>query len=478
MKPLTHPTMANGAPFSLVLPLASLQRLRDYCPTQPNCHVLAHGALALQCAGLSTQALVGPLRTTPLADSWTPPDPLQGPREGVCLVALTTSPTQWPPPTLPSAENWLLNHAPAWRLTCRVLRPALALLWMAQDGAGFLGWRSPTGQWSAMAWLDLPGSGMKRVRMGPPDTAGLPHARSLHLPVPTEEKTNPDTDRYSRPRVALGVPVLHTLQTRTTVFIGLGRTGSPLVHSAVRLGMPLLGIDPDVVEAHNLDGDFSPLHEGWPKAAALRKQLTPLARPGASPDLRCLDVANPAAGALIAACDGAIVTNVNNSRSLLWADAWAKALNKVHIIVTSGLSGSGGLAEAEIRVLLPGQGCVVCSGGLVEPMDMVRASLSEPHSPRAGRFKEVRTGSLRSWSVLAGHHALRALEQVAAGRVRHSLLLRLTEQEDGGLRVEERWVLRPVGQPSCPMCQTLQGAGVRAVTVARLRRVMEVIAVG
>lgn len=470
---LAHPSVAdNSAPASLVLPLASLQRLWHDHGSYNNGPLLAHGPLALQSAGLSTQVLVGPLRITPLADSWTPPDPQQGPREGICLIALSPSIAQLLPPTLPAAETWLLNHAPAWRLTCRALRPALALLWMSQDGAGFLGWRSPIGQWSAIAWLDLPGSGMKRVRMWPLDTTGLPPAPSLQplrqLPTPTDEQIHPDTDRYSRQRVALGAPVLNTLQTRTTVFIGLGRTGSPLVHSAVRLGMPVLGIDPDVLEAHNLDGDFSPLHEGWTKAAALRKQLTPLARPGANPDLRCLDVASPAAGVLIAACDGAIVTSVDNSRALLWADAWAKALNKVHIIVASGLSGPGGLAEAEIRVLLPSEGCVLCSGGLAEPTDQARESLLRGHAPRAGSFEDERPGSLRSWSVLAGHHALRALEQVAAGRVRHSLFRRLTEQTDGGLRVEELAVHRPAVAPNCTLCRLLRGAGTQQVNIERL----------
>jgi hypothetical protein len=480
MKPLANrpsalipPSVAvPGAPSSLVLPLVSLQRLWHDHGSLTTGPLLAHGLLTLQSAGLSTQALVGPLRTTPLADAWTPPDPLQSPREGICLIALSPISAQHPPPTLPAAENWLLNHAPAWRLTCRALRPALTLLWMSQDGAGFLGWRSPTGLWSAMAWLELPGSGMKRVRLGPIVATSLKAPVSPPLPAPREAQDNPDADRYSRQRVALGAPVLNTLQTRTTVFIGLGRTGSPLVHSAVRLGMPMLGIDPDVVEAHNLDGDFSPLHEGWTKASALRKQLTPLARPGASPDLRCLDVASPAAGALIAACDGAIVTSVDNSRALLWADAWAKALNKVHIIVASGLSSPGGLAEAEVRVLLPGEGCVLCAGGLAEPLDLVRENLSKTHAPRDGSFEAERPGSLRSWSVLAGHQALRALEQVAAGRVRHSLFRRLTEQEDGGLRVEDRAVWRPMGMPDCAMCRTLQGAGLRGVTEERLQRVL------
>lgn len=428
------------------------------------------------------------MRTSPLSDSWTPPDPMQGPREGVCLVVIAPSSNREAAPTLPTAEDWLQHHTPAWRLVSRALRPALALFWMSADGRGFLGWRTPFGDWSVIAWLELPGSGLRRVSMD--EGASTWRVPSALLPSPgitgdglpparnTTDSSDPDQDhnldRYSRQRLALGAPVLHTLQYRSTVVIGLGRTGSPLVHSAVRLGMPVLGLDPDVIELHNLDGEFSPLHEGWTKAAALRNQLTPLARPGAAPDLRALDVASPAAGALIAATDGAIVTCVDNSRALVWANAWALALNRVHIVIASGLSGPGGLAEAELRVLLPGEGCVMCVGGLAEPLARVRESLTESHAPRAAPFSEERPGSLRSWSVQAGHHALRALEQVAADRVRHSLFRRLTEQEDGGLRVEERAALRPAGGLGCLMCQQLAGAGLRAVSAERLRQLLDV----
>lgn len=493
--------VADDAPATLVLPLAGLQTLwhhrRSGGPRRASADssgarlsadlAIAHGSLVLQAAAGHSLALAGPLRPTPLADAWTPPDPLQGPRDGVCLVVLASARPPMVAPTLPSAEDWLQRHASAWRLSSRALRPALALLWMSDAGEGFLGWRSATGRWSAMAWLDLPGSGLRRVFMGlttarpvmgdGPRPIGVPGPTMNPPPaLPPDAQADPDLDRYSRQRLALGAPVLHTLQHRSTVVIGLGRTGSPLVHSAVRLGMPVLGLDPDVVEPHNLDGDFSPLHEGWTKAAALRKQLTPLARPGAAPDLRALDVASPAAGALIAATDGAIVTAVDNSRALLWANAWALALGRVHIVIASGLNpsgGPGGLAEAELRVLLPGEACVLCAGGLAEPVDRVLASLGEPHAPRAAPFSDERPGSLRSWSVLAGHHALRALEQVAAGRVRHSLFRRLTEQDDGGLRVEERTVLKPVGGVECPMCRQLGGAGLGAVSADLLRRLLE-----
>lgn len=481
-----------------MLPLASLQALwqipRASSPSQGL--VLAHGELVIQSAGLDTLALIGPLRTTPLADAWRSPEHQQSPRDGVCVIVLTEAATAsntatrsmpaiaHSQPTLPSAEDWLMFHAPAWRLCSRALRPALVLLWASREGAGFLAWRSPSGIWAPIAWLELPGSGLQRVRMHLPLNSATAAPSALDLPG---DEGAANTDRYSRPRVALGAPVLHTLQTRSSVFIGLGRTGAPMLHSAVRMGLPVLGLDPDGVEVHNLDGEFSPLHEGWSKAAALRKQLTPLGRPGASLDLRCLDVASPAAGALIAACDGPLLTSVDNGRALLWANAWALALHKVHIVVASGISGPGGLAEAEIRVLLPGQGCLLCFGGFAQPLAHLLDAVAQPHAQRAGGFENERPGSLRSWSVVAGHHALRMLELVASGRVRHSLFRRLTEQTDGGLHVEDRSVSRPSMQPviqdvrpkahsmtanSCPMCRLLQGAGLQAVTMQRLQQAL------
>lgn len=419
-------------------------------------------------------ALAGPLHTTPLADAWQAPKTLQSAHDGVCLIALTKSADHLPSPSLTAAEDWLIAHAPAWRLACRALRPVLVVLWLSSTGAGFLGWRSQDGEWAGIPWLDLPGTGLRRVRMqremDPPRNTSISSDNSTDI----ESFKTPrlDQGRYSRVREALGDGVLQTLQSRTTIFVGLGRTGAPLLHSAVRMGMPVLGLDPDVVETHNLDSDFSPLLEGWTKAAALSKQFKPFSRPGASVDLRTLDVASPAAGALIAACDGPIVSSLDNSRALLWSSAWALALNRVHVIVASGLSSSGRLAEAEIRVVLPGEGCVLCVGGLAEPLEQVREQILQPHVPRAEDFREERPGSLRSWSVFAGHHALRALEQVAAGRIRHSLFRRLTEQADGGLQVEERLVLRPLGRPACPLCQAMQGGGTQAVTADRLRNVL------
>lgn len=468
-------TSASDAPAALVLPLAALQALWQAHLQPTSGHVFAHAGLVLQGAGLQCFALAGPTITTPLADAWQAPTSLKNPRDGVCLMVLTDAPAQLSAPSLPTAEDWLNTHAPAWRLACRALRPVLVLLWLSRAGAVFLGWRNPHGEWAGVPRLELPGSGLRRVymqRMPELVRSALPFSEHS-ADASTPGTPAPDQGRYSRPREALGDGVLHTLQTRTTTFIGLGRTGAPMVHSAVRLGMPVLGLDPDVVEAHNLDGEFSPLLEGWTKASALRKQLTSIARPGADVDLRSLDVASPAAGNLISACDGAIVTSVDNSRALLMSNAWALALNRVHIVVASGLGSPGGLAEAEIRVLLPGEGCVLCVGGLAEPLERVREQLLQPHAPRIVDFRQERPGSLRSWSVLAGHHALRALEQVAAGRIRHSLFRRLTEQADGGLQVQERHVLQPLGQPACPMCQALQGAGVRAVTAERLRHVLE-----
>lgn len=441
-------------------------------PTTPaSGHILAHAGLVLQLAGMQCSALAGPLHTTPLADAWQSPTPLQSAHDGVCLIALTKSADHLPAPSLTTAENWLIAHAPAWRLACRALRPVLVVLWLSNSGAGFLGWRSQDGEWAGIPWLDLPGSGLRRVRMqreiDPPRSTLISSDNATDI----ESFKTPrlDQGRYSRVREALGNGVLETLQNRTTIFVGLGRTGAPLLHSAVRMGMPVLGLDPDVVETHSLDSDFSPLLEGWTKAAALSRQFTPFSRPGASVDLRALDVASPAAGALIAACDGPIVSSLDNSRALLWAGAWALALNRVHIIVASGLSGPGGLAEAEIRVILPGEGCVLCVGGLAEPLEQVRGQLLQTHVARAEDFRQERPGSLRSWSVLAGHHALRALEQVATGRIRHSLFRRLTEQADGGLQVQERRTLRPLGRPTCPLCQAIQGAGTQAVTADRLR---------
>lgn len=464
------PADEDAPPQALVLPMAALEDL--LVPTADDRSPrLAHGLFVAQPLGAEARvALAGPLSTAPLNSLW--PDPRQPARtaDGVLLVHIGDA-ESWARPT---DDAWLLQTAPAWRLATTLLRPALLVLRLDRERGARAAWRSALGAWHPVPLLELPGSRQRQVWL--PASALSVSADPFFpnsdpaLPLLTQalvDVDDLDIDRDSRQRGGLGPQTHHRFRHGMLGLVGLGRTGSGVATTAVRLGWRVVGLDPDTVQPHNLDGDFLPLHEGLPKARALQKSLGSLARPGAAPDMRSLSVSSPAAGALTAHCDLGLLTMVDNLPSLVWAAAWALATLKLHVCVATGLDGEGGLAETEIRVLLPGRGCPLCIGGLAEPLAQVRAQLARGEGEGTpDDFRRQRPGSVRSVSIVAGHLALRAMEHVVQGRLRSSLFRRLRESPEGGLGVQDQPVWRaPIG---CPFCRQFQGAGTAQVTHRRL----------
>ena len=467
---LTSPSpFDEGAhPVALVLPLAALEDLISVQASRST-PLLAHGLFTLQSQGQGRAvALAGPLGTQPLASLW--PDPRRPPRaaDGVLLLHLSSGEAA----DTPADEAWLLQAAPAWRLATTLLRPALLVLRLGRQGGARVDWRSPQGHWHAVPRLEMPGARQRHLGS---EIDPAPSTSRLTWSAEDDVDLLDPSDRDSRQRGGLGSWAHHRLQHGTLGLVGLGRTGASVATTAVRLGWRVLGLDPDVIEAHNLDADFLPLHEGWPKARALHKSLAPLSRPGTAPDLRALSIASPAAGQLVAHCDLGLLTMVDNLPSLVWASAWALATHRLHVCVATGIDSEGGLAETEIRVLQPGRGCPLCVGGLAEPLPQVLAQLARgeaPHTPQD--FRRQRPGSVRSVSVSAGHLALRALEQVVQGRLRSSLFRRLRETAEGGLQVQEQHVWRaPEG---CPFCGQFHGVGTSQVTHRRVLAAIEACA--
>lgn len=299
--------------------------------------------------------------------------------------------------------------------------------------------------------LRLPGPGMRRLRLMP--TTGP--AR-----LPRHSALGPD-GRFSRLAGALGPSVLAALQTSVIAMIGCGRTGSAAAHTIARYGAPLVLIDPDVVEDHNAgDGDvlLPGLHEGRPKTDALAAGLRPLIRPGAWVDARRLDVHSHLAGLLTAQAD-VLLSCVDDDRARLRCAQLAAAYQLPHLDIGVSLPlRDAGDAGIDVRLTLPGSGCLSCVGGFAT------------FGPGAGhgrgidstRFQIGRRGSLRSLSVQAAHMGIRLLEQLFEGRVRGNRIIQVTEDAlTGRLRLRDD---TPAGSPSCELCGRLAGRGSVALT--------------
>ena len=465
--------------------------------SQPRAAQTRHAPLVLQPESDRVLALAGPLQPgpplrLPVAAHRAPAgpvDPLQRPwPTGLLLLHLAPADAMPPDaPTGPGWDHWLAHVAPAHRLASPALQADLLVCWLRADGQVRLvfcpgdGWARlhlPAGEPSGLAapspaaarWLPvpelwLPGPDLLRLRVDARTGTATEPMATAAPPAATAQLA-----------AALGPAVLRRWQRCCFGIVGAGRAGSVLAHSLLRSGASVRVVDPDTMSAHSLDGDLPAGCDGQPKVQALAQQLRGLARPGAVLDGRRLPVASAAAGWMLAGSD-IVVAAVDNDAAALWANAWALALLKPLLVVATGMHPHG--AEADLRLLPPGSGCLACVGGFSQRA-LLPAQLDGPGLPltdaaadaAADNAAAQRNGSLRSWGLLATHTGLRMLEQMAAGQLRGALFRRMTETADGGLQVQD-WAPPQERRPGCPVCNRLLGAGMAAVTPQVLRAAVQ-----
>lgn len=489
--PTILPGTAADAPAALWLPRAQLdallQQALNAATGGAGPALLAHAPLVLQPGAKGIAALAGLLSTQPLRALPTlrAGDPCTVPHHGLVLVAIPPAGAM-----LPQGEHaweaWLLQSAPGYRLATASLNPALVVLWLRLDGQGALMFRhgvrpagsgpglAPAPRWVPVPQLQLPGGGMQCVQFAAAARAPAQPEQQVALsdPDPTADPDDAATSRDSRQAAAFGARRLRQLQRSHILLVGAGRVGSVLAHGLVRLGVQRLTVlEPDLMEPHNEDGDLAPLHEGRPKLAALQRFVRGLQRPGSELDLRQLPVSSAAAGWLVAQAD-AVVVCVDNDAARLWANAWALAHNRCLLAIATGVHEQG--AEADLRLLPAGSGCLACVGGYVQAAELPQQLVIDGPVPTPVDFRQQRRGSLRSWSALAAHLGQRLLEQHLLRTGGGALFRQLIETPQGGLQVRD-W--RPADEGrlrACPFCRSLQGAGQAAVTPLRLRALTEV----
>ena len=483
-----HP--ASAAPAALCLPRAQLDALLHQALSlsagATGGLLLAHGPLVLQPSAQGDVALSGLLSTEALRALPTlrtsSPDVV--PHHGMVLVAIARADAKQPQGEQ-AWEDWLLRTAPGYRLATAALNPALVVLWLRLDGQGALMFRhgvrpadlepglAPAPRWVPVPQLQLPGGGMQSVHFAAAARARTQPEQQVALSDldPIADPDDAADSRDSRQAAVFGVQRLRHLQRRHILLVGAGRVGSILAHGLLRLGMQRLTVlEPDLMEPHNEDGDMAPLHEGRPKVEALQRFVRGLQRPGAVLDLRRLPVSSAAAGLLISQADAVLVC-VDNDAARLWANAWALAHNRCLLAIATGVHEQG--AEADLRLLPAGSGCLACVGGYVQAAELLQQLDIDGPVATPVDFRQQRRGSLRSWSALAAHLGQRLLEQHLLRTGGGALFRQLVETPQGGLQVRD-W--RPADEGrmrACPFCRSLQGAGQAAVTPLRLRALTE-----
>jgi len=276
----------------------------------------------------------------------------------------------------------------------------------------------------------------------------------------SEREQNRDVpERWSRTAGALGEANWSRLNSTAIAVVGCGRTGSLIASSLALLGVKrLVLIDPDRIEAGNLDAMTGVTADdvGHKKVKAVAQHLTSL-----RPDLIVTGYVLPAhrrrASESLVEVD-LIITAVDDDSARLCAARVSSQYLKPHLDVGTGVfqdSTSDRVMGADIRYMLPGEGCLECCGGLRRHHDAEYELNRRPSElRRAGpaSWRDERAGSLITLNSVAVGVALQLYVDSLAERFAGSRWMRLEWTPDGQVTSQ---TLRPDFIGDCTTCGRL-----------------------
>jgi hypothetical protein len=275
------------------------------------------------------------------------------------------------------------------------------------------------------------------TRSAPVEALALPGVEMLSLrmdpqpPAPAPYPFDPAV-RWSRTIGVLGWPVWERLVSLRFGIVGCGRLGSTMAAELARVGVQHLHLfDLDTIDLHNL-GEGSLLNEdelGLAKTKALQyhiRQVAPWIEVQAWP----ASITRRQSWQVARTCD-VLVCCADDPAARLATAMLASLYHLPLLDVGTGIFPSDTRPEqgADIRLVLPGDGCLMCLGGVPDlPLACQRLLRAEAES----RFQQQRegllerAGSLRSLNLIAAGHALQLLESLLAGTCQTSTWLHLS----------------------------------------------------
>jgi hypothetical protein len=296
----------------------------------------------------------------------------------------------------------------------------------------------------------------------------LPSDPLLGLPSPIRPE---EMRRYSRVIGGLGTDVWGEvawprLRDARWCLVGAGRGGTAMGMLLAQQGaLYLTIIDPDQIAEHNLDGlPAPPTVVGSSKAQMLAFLLQRF-----RPELTAYPI--PQNLVTLPSMEGLweadiIASLVDSEQARLIASATAAAYLKPHLDIGQSVVVARGRERelgVDVRLIVPGQGCLQCIGGAGE----LSLAMSMNYLIRAPRvesdFREQRAGSLASLASIAVGMGMRLVEDMLVGLRTESTWLRLVQR---GAQMELR-ELRARPSRSCPVCSGTTGLGDAAPLVGR-----------
>jgi hypothetical protein len=266
--------------------------------------------------------------------------------------------------------------------------------------------------------------------------------------------------RYSRSIGALGgEAVWRRLVGLRYAIIGCGRSGSLVAAGLAQLGVAHLAlIDPDELEAHN-HGEMEIVFDsdtGRPKAAAVAERLRQRFSRSAGTIIPVIQpITHPDAVAIAKRCD-VLICCADNDAARLQSALLSTLYHKALIDIGAGIQFSTDesqqqsvspavswlqrpaprLMGADVRLILPGDGCLLCRGSLADYQQAVADLLSRrPSRLSAQPWHQQRAGSLHSLNQMAVATGRQMLQELVAERLDASLWAHLEISRDGRLSV-------------------------------------------
>lgn len=312
--------------------------------------------------------------------------------------------------------------------------------------------------------LKLPGPGMVQLPLLAHEarTSFDPPWMAAGVPVDPTER-----ERWSRTIGALGgEEIWRRLICLHPGVVGVGRSGSLVASTLARLGIRRVTlIDPDLVERHNLDGmeGVTERDLGRSKVEAVAGHISRL-RPGLEAGGLVGSIGEREGIIQAKGCD-LLFSCVDDDAGRLAVATLASLYSQPLIDIGTGIFDHQGerLMGADIRLVLPGNGCLLCWGGLAgekeEALDRLKRGQEMAHPP----WFQERAGSLRSLNGMAVHLAVQMLLDLVAHRIGRPLWARLMVDPEGRVRVD---YLDREDRPECTLCKRL-GLGDEAISWGR-----------
>ncbi|MEO8495993.1 MAG: ThiF family adenylyltransferase, partial [Planctomycetota bacterium] len=264
-------------------------------------------------------------------------------------------------------------------------------------------------------------------------------------------------DRWSRTRGALGVRVANKIRKSEITLIGAGRNGSAAAFQFASLGVSRLRIiDGDTLGVENMDAmvGFTSADVGRSKSHVLAERLQQL-RPDMAITAIDRSVLEPAAEDALKQRSGLLVTCVDHDTPRLAAAIAARRTLTPHLdIGTSVQTAQDGSTSisGDARLLLPGDGCVACVGG-VENLEASLYDLQIPadhlHHKLRAPWHRRRAGSLITINAMTVGAAVQMWLDLLAGELRGSHWHRLAWRAGSGLACDAGQVS---AVDSCRIC--------------------------